>query len=336
MNPFDEDDDVSRGVDAMHGPRSNRSLALIIRCALAVALAALFLAGTAGPVGAQSDRGNDGERVVLTGSVDVRQGERTDTVVIFDGPAVIAGDVNGAVVAFNGDVRVSGRVDEDVVVFRGRAIIENDAQVGGDVVSSKSPQVAAGATVDGDVRRVNFANYFRSLGWLLWFAWWVAVSVSVFALGVLILALAPRVAPAALDVAHTRVGPAIGWGLAMAIGLPVVCIVVLFTLVGIPLGLIGLLSLALLYGLGYVIAALVLGRRLIREPTSVYLAFLVGLLILRVVDLIPVLGNLITAAATIFGLGALTVAAWRSAHGQREQAVQSNEASALPASSPEL
>ena len=318
----------------MHEPSPRRSL--LVRLALAIAVAGLLLGGLAGPAAAQSDTGNNGERVVITGRVDVRAGERTDTVVIFDGPAMIAGDVNGAVVAFNGDVRVSGSVDEDVVVFRGRAIIENDANVGGDVVSSKSPQVATGATVEGDVRRVNFANYFRSLGWLLWVAWWVAVSVSVFALGVLLLVLAPRVAPAALEVARTRVGPAIGWGLAMAIGLPVVCVLVLFTLVGIPLGLVGLLSLALLYGLGYVIGALVLGRRLIREPTSVYLAFFIGLLILRVLDLIPVLGNLITAAATIFGLGALTVAAWRASRGRPQPSARSVEAPVLPTVSQEL
>ena len=118
-----------------------------------------------------------------------------------------------------------------------------------------------------------------------------------------------------IDVARSRAGPAIAWGLAMAVGLPIVSVLVLFTLVGIPLGLMGLLSLALLYGLGYSLAALFLGRALIKEPRGPVLAFCLGLLILRVVDLIPVLGNLVTFAATVFGLGALTVAAWRAARG---------------------
>jgi hypothetical protein len=116
------------------------------------------------------------------------------------------------------------------------------------VVSSKRPRVAPGATVNGEVRRVRFANAFRALGWLLWLAWWLAVSVSTFVLGLLVLLLAPRVASSALAVARTRVGPAIGWGLALAIELPIVSILMLVTLVGIPLGLIGLLSLALLSG----------------------------------------------------------------------------------------
>ena len=44
----------------------------------------------------------------------------------------------------------------------------------------------------------------------------------------------------------------------MAVGLPIASIAMLLTLVGIPLGLLGLLSLAVLYALGYVVAALAL------------------------------------------------------------------------------
>jgi hypothetical protein len=320
----------------MHGSKPTRSLTPLVRWGLIVTMAGLIVGVFAAPAAAQTRRKSDGPRVVLTGRVDVGSAERTDSVVIFDGPAVIAGDVNGAVVAFNGDVRVRGNVDEAVVVLRGRAIIEADATVGGDVVSSKRPRVAAGATVDGRVRRVNFANYFRALGWVLWLVWWLAVSVSIFVLGFLVLALTPRVAARALEVARTRVGPTIAWGLVMAVGLPIVSILVLLTLVGIPLGLIGLFSLALLYGLGYVVAALALGRRLIREPTSAYLAFFVGLLVLRVVALIPVLGNLVTAAATVYGLGALTVAAWRAARGRAMPPPSLVETPLIPTASPEL
>jgi hypothetical protein len=295
----------------MHEPIS-RSRRPFVRVGLAVALAALFVATTAAPASAQTES-DDGPRVVITGRVDVGAQERTDSVVIFDGPAQIDGDVNGSVVAFNGDILVRGHVDDNVVALKGRATLADGATVGGDVVSSDRPVVARGATVDGDIRRVNFRNYFRSLGWLLWLGWWLAVSISLFVLGVLLLALAPRIFPPMLEVARTRVGPVIGWGLAVVIGLPIVCVLVMITVVGIPLGLIGLLSLALVYSVGYIVASLLLGRRLLAEPRSVYLAFFVGLLILRVVGLVPVLGGLVSVAATVYGVGALFVAAWRAA-----------------------
>ena len=285
------------------------------RVPLLAVLVALAVLATPGPALAQTTETGRKVRVVVTGRVDVRPGERTGSVVIFDGPAVIGGDVKGSVVALNGNVRVTGKVSDNVVAVKGRAFIDAGANVGGDVMSSRRPVVAPGATVKGDVRTENFANYFRALGWFLWFAWWLAVSVSVFVLGLLLLALAPRAARAGIDVARSRAGPAVAWGLAMAVGLPIVSFLVLFTLVGIPLGLIGLLSLALLYGLGYALAALILGRALIKEPRGPVLAFAAGLLILRVIDLIPVIGNLVTFAATVFGLGALTVAGWRAARG---------------------
>lgn len=276
---------------------------------LAVTLLVAVLA-VAAPASAQAE-GSADDQIVLTGRAEVRAGERVNTVVILDGPAVIDGSVDGSVVALNGDVRVTGTVDDAVVALRGRAIVESGARVGGDVVSSESPQVAPGATVDGDIRTSRFS--FRALGWFLWAAWWVAVTVSVLVLGLLLLRLAPSAMAASLAVARNEAGPTLGWGIALAIGLPALSVALLFTLLGIPLGLLGLLSLILLCTVGYVVAALALGRLAVKEPTSIYLAFLAGFAILRVVNLVPVLGGLVSFLATAVGLGAVAIAGWRAA-----------------------
>lgn len=288
-------------------PKRHRRMARGAGLLGAALLAALVAAAT--PASAQAEANGD-TQIVVTGRAEVRAGERADTVVIFDGPAVIDGTVNGAVVALNGDIRVTGTVDEDVVALRGRAIIESGARVGGDVVSSESPQVAPGATIEGDTRTVRFS--FRAVGLFFWFAWWVAATVSLAILGLLLLRLAPAAMAACLAVARNDVAAAAGWGLAVAIGLPIASVAML-TLVGIPLGLLGLLSLAILYSLGYVVAALALGRSVVKEPTSVYLSFLVGLGVLRVVGLVPVVGGLVTFLAFAFGLGAVAIAGSRAA-----------------------
>ena len=278
---------------------------------LGVALLVAALSA-APPALAQADDRSD-DQIVLSGRVDVRAGERADTVVILDGPAVIDGIVGGAVVALNGDIRVTGTVEEAVVALRGRAIIESGARVGGDVVSSESPSVAPGAVIEGETRTVRFS--FRALGWFFWVAWWVAITVSLLVLGLLLLRLAPAAMAASLAVARNDVGPALGWGVAVAVGLPIVSVIALVTLVGIPLGLLGLLSLALLYSLGYLVAALAIGRLVVKEPRSVYLAFLAGLVILRLVGVVPVLGGLAAFLASAVGLGAVAIAGWRAARG---------------------
>ena len=264
----------------------------------------------AAPASAQADEKGD-DQIVLTGRAEVRADERVDTVVILDGPAVIDGTVDGAVVALNGDIRVRGTVDEAVVALRGRAIVESGARVGGDVVSSETPTVSPGATVDGETRTMRFS--FRALGWFFWAAWWLAVTVSLLVLGLLLLRLAPAVMAAPLAVARNEVGPAMGWGIGLAIGLPVVSVAVLLTVVGIPLGLLGLLSVVLLYCLGYLVAALAVGRLVVKEPTSIHLAFLAGLGILRLVGLVPALGGLAAFLASAWGVGAVAMAAWRAA-----------------------
>jgi hypothetical protein len=93
-------------------------------------------------------------------------------------------------------------------------------------------------------------------------------------------------------------------------GLPILAIVALVTIVGIPLGLGVLAALALIYTLGYTATAWIIGRRILRPGTSWVFAFLLGWGILRALALIPVVGGLIWFAAVVFGLGALAVTIW--------------------------
>jgi hypothetical protein len=64
--------------------------------------------------------------------------------------------------------------------------------------------------------------------------------------------------------------------------------------------------------LGYSAAAWILGRSILRGPTSWVVAFPAGWAILRVVALVPILGGLVWFAAAVVGLGALAVASWHA------------------------
>ncbi|MDQ4069491.1 MAG: polymer-forming cytoskeletal protein [Actinomycetota bacterium] len=279
-----------------------------------LALAAV-LAGLAVAPPAWAQTGSETEtHVVLTGRAEVRAGERAEAVVIVDGPAVIDGHVAGPVVALNGDIRVSGTVEEAVVAVNGRATILSGARVGGDVVSSQAPEVDPGATVEGETRTVRFS--FRALGIFFWLAWWVAVTLSLLVLGIVLLAVVPAAMAASYAVARNEAVQALGWGLLVAVGLPVVSALVMLTIVGIPLGLLGLLCLLLLYAVGYVVATFTLGRIMVREPASRFLAFLAGFVVLRVIGLVPALGGLVTFLAAAYGIGAVVIAGGRAARRQ--------------------
>jgi hypothetical protein len=115
-----------------------------------------------------------------------------------------------------------------------------------------------------------------------------------------------------LEAGRSGIGPSIGLGLLVLFGLPVLAVIALVTVVGIPLGVGLLAALLLIYALGYSATAWVVGRSILRPPTAWVVAFLAGWAILRVVALVPILGGLVWFAAVVFGLGALAVAIWRA------------------------
>jgi hypothetical protein len=276
-----------------------------------VGLFILVLFGLATPAWAQDSQSSEAF-VVLSGRADVPRGDQVGDLVVFHGSSTVDGTVNGSLTAFDAPVTISGRVNGDVVVFNGRVELRRGANVTGDVVSREAPVVAAGATIGGTTRRVQTNVNWKGFGWLGRLAWWLAISVSTLVVGLVLLWLVGRGAATILEAGRTQIGPSVGWGLLAFFGLPLLAIIALVTIVGIPLGLGLLAALGLVFAIGYSATAWIVGRSILRAPTAWVAAFLVGWGILRVVALIPVLGGLVWFAAVVFGLGTLIVAIWRA------------------------
>lgn len=279
----------------------------VVAAVLLASLLTLSLAGTA-----SADDGDD--LIVITGGAVVPAGQTAGDVIVVDGPVRIAGRATGDVVAVSGPIRITGRVDGDVVAVSDRAFLAPTARVGGDLLyGDESPALAQGARVDGKVEKEEWNDVFSSPAWSVAgpLAWWLAVSISTLLVGVLLLLLAPRMLGAAARAARGRPGAVIGWGILIAIALPLVAILALVTLVGIPFGIALLLALVPVMLVAYATSTWILGRRLVKEPRSPWLALLAGWGVLRLLALIPVLGFLVGLAATVIGLGALVVALWR-------------------------
>lgn len=283
-----------------------------VQLAAAVAVAALLLL-CAGAGRANADDGDD--QIVITGGVVVPVGQTAGDVVALDGPVRIAGHATGDVVAIGGPVRITGRVDGDVAAVSDRASLAPTARVGGDLLyGDERPVIAQGARVNGSIKDKNWADTLSSPGWGFAgpLAWWLAVSVSTLIVGVLLLLLAPRLLTAAERSARGHLWPAVGWGVLVAIALPIIAVLALVTLVGIPFGIALLLALVPVMLVAYVTAAWILGRRIVKPHVSPWLALLAGWGILRVLALIPVVGFLVGLVATVIGLGSLVVALWHA------------------------
>jgi cytoskeletal protein CcmA (bactofilin family) len=279
------------------------------RALFLLVLAALLV--TAAPAQASNDE------LVIKGDVTVDRGETAGDILVIDGSVRIDGRVTGDVIAVSAPVRINGPVEGDVVAIAERVFIGPGGRVSGDLsYGDKQPVITVPGAVGGDTEKLDFGDAFSPLGkFLFWIGLWLMVSVSTLLLGLALLWLAPRSLEAALEMARTATGASIGIGLAVFFGLPAVAVLLMITVLGLPLGIVLLLALLPIYAIGYTVSAYLLGRAIVKPPAGRFPAFLAGWGILRVLALIPALGALAGFAAAVFGLGALTIALWRSRRG---------------------
>jgi cytoskeletal protein CcmA (bactofilin family) len=298
---------------------------------MAFALAVVAVVVLAPPAAAARGGSNSNDRrISVSGGVVVTKSEVVNgPVVSVDGPVTIAGTVKddvvvgrgqltvdghvtGDMLVVSGDVLITGRVGGDVVALDGRITVRDGASVRGDVVSREQPKVAAG-TVRGKVKKLNVPSLFT--GFLVAFLvyLWLAVTVSVAILGLLFVLVLPRAAEASAA-AGRRFWATLGWGALVGIVGPILGVLVFVTVVGIPLGAGIVSAFTLLAPLGYVASSLILGRLMVKGPSvgARVGAFFVGFGILRAAALIPGIGFVVWFLVCIYGIGALTQAAWRA------------------------
>ncbi len=197
-----------------------------------------------------------------------------------------------------------------------------DGSVGGDVVSRRDPRIARG-TVDGEVRSVDLRGIFTGIiiGFLAYL--WLAVTLSIAIFGLAFVWLFPRAADTAAA-AGKRVAASIGWGALVGIAGPVLGILVLVTVLGLPLGFTMLSGLNVLAPLGYVTTALIVGRFWVKglSRRARIGAFFAGFGVLRLVAIVPGLGFLVWFCVCVYGIGAVSMAAWYGGHELRPRDVE--------------
>ena len=298
----------------------------IASATLAVALALLLSVAVGGPALAASPSpaespspapspgpapGGSGDQVVLLGHVVVPQGRSVGEVVVFSGRALVEGIVRGDVVVVDGPITVSGQVSGSVIALDGSVRLLSTAQVGGDVLAHDRVSVAPGASVSGRVAQGVAFDLSRPLRAVGAFVSWMAVAVSTLVLGLLLALVAPRALDRTAEAGRTAFWTSAGWGVALAIGLPVAAVGSIVAVLGMPLGLAILLSLLLLALLGAVATASTVGRALVHERAAA-VSFLAGWALATVIGVIPYVSGAVFLLSATFGIGAMSVAAWRA------------------------
>jgi hypothetical protein len=252
------------------------------------------------------------DQVVLRGDVVVPRGQSVGEIVVFSGSATVAGVARGDVVVIDGPITISGQVGGDVIAVHGRIRLQRTAQVAGSVRGGQDVDVAAGAQVAGEVRRgVRFtlSGPLDVLGPLLASA---AIAISVLIVAIVLLLFASRAIDRVADAGRNAPFASAGWGLLVTIALPAAALVGGATVVGLPFGLALLLGLGLIWLVGIAWTTWIIGRTVVKEPRSTWASLFAGWGIGSAIGLVPFVNVVWWLLGSIFGLGAMVVAAWRA------------------------
>ncbi|MCJ7515911.1 MAG: hypothetical protein MUO89_08135 [Dehalococcoidia bacterium] len=144
-----------------------------------------------------------------------------------------------------------------------------------------------------------------------------------FVTGLIIVLIMPGRSVSSADSIRNKPWASLGWGAVILFATPIAAILVCFTVIGIPVGLIALVLYAIAIYISQVFVSLFLGRWIIgrfRETDSKAImvgALASGLVIITLLKLIPFLGFWIGLAVALFGLGAVLVSETTSRNASR-------------------
>lgn len=257
--------------------------------------------------------------VSVNGPIDIPAGDQLDTLVVVGGDARISGDVR-TIVVVRGTATLAGATTGTLVVVNGTADLQAGTTVLGDVRTLDGSVVQqSGATVAGSVRAMDgdLAAFFGALGLLLvpvFILLFIGMALATIAAALLVAALGARQVRATGALIRREPGPVLVAGILGSIVLPLLAVLSIVTVVGAPIGL-GMFFIVLpaVAFLAWIVAAIWIGDWMVTrmrgtaEPGRPYLAAVLGVIILAVAGILP----FVSAIATLFGFGALLLAAWR-------------------------
>jgi len=296
-----------------------------------------FLLGVGAPAALAAEPVSDTGSVLVSidRAVDIPAGEHLDTLVVVGGDARIAGDVTTIVVA-RGTATLTGATARTLVVVNGSADLQAGTTVSGDVRTLNGTVTQApGSTVAGSVRTLDAD--LAAIGLFLipaFFLLFLGMGLAVVAVALLVAAFAARQVRSVESLIARQPGHVLVAGIAGTIVLPLVAVLLIVSVLGAPIGF-GMLFILLpaIAFLAWIVAAIWVGDWIVArtrghvEPDRPYLAAVVGVIVLAVAGVLP----FVTVIATLFGFGALLLAAWRMLRREAASAVETASAEPTPA-----
>ena len=256
-----------------------------------------------------------GDAIVGGGQVNISGGGIGGDILAGAGTLTIDAPVGGDVVVGSGNVFINARV-KGSVRFAGETLrLGSSAVIEGDLTytSPKEARLEEGAIVRGEVQ-FEQAKDVRGIAERGFLAFVTVAAIgkflSIFVCALIVGLAFSKYSITLVETAAARPFYEIGRGFMTLIMLPVFSIVLLVTVIGIPLALLGFAVFAALVILASITASIILGSLVYRYFTKrpyvevSWKTILLGVVLFTLVGMIPFLGALVTFLLLLLAIGA--------------------------------
>lgn len=262
-----------------------------------------------------------GKNVIAAGSQLIihEQGEINGHLTCASAALSINGPVHGNIDAASSETTINSEIGRDVelrldqgkLTLRPKALIRGNLKYSAD----QEAEISEGAVVEGEIEYKPFeekehAAKVKVFGFLT-LGFWIGVLiklVSLFILGFLIAYLLPRPIEYTYSKMTKKPGASLLIGFAILFLTPIIAVILMITVVGIPLAMMLLSGYAIALYAVRAIAALIIGR-LITQGLKLRLhsvwQLLIGVIVMIFLSVIPFVGWLLSLLITIWALGAV-------------------------------
>ncbi|MBD3164188.1 hypothetical protein GF323_03245 [Candidatus Woesearchaeota archaeon] len=242
--------------------------------------------------------------VVMGGDIKIREG----TVV--NGDAAVTGGSINIKGSYNRNLKVAaGMIDLDAVVAgnveleAGSIRISRDTQINGNLTYTLDRELdIPEGQVKGSVKRLEPERKAYNYASSIFFKF--AAFIGLLFIGLVWIAIMPHFFENTEKALSQKYWKSTLWGLIFLVVVPAALILIMLTIVGIPIAVLGFILYGLSVYLSRVVFARWLGGRLYKRGR--FLKFIIGLVLLSILVWIPFIGWLLHIFAVMAGIGAVT------------------------------
>lgn len=241
-------------------------------------------------------------------------------VVIGGGNVRIDAPVAGSLKAGAGNIYINAPVKGSVTVNANKVTLGPSAVIYGSLSYTSPNELVKenGADVRGEVKYTPGASFKPSHALLAGIisAWmlvkFLMLLVCALVFGLIFRGYSRKVVAMAVE----RPLAELGRGLLTLIVLPVISVLLVVTLLGIPFGILGLISFIALMLISWIVAPIIMGSYLYRyffkgEMEVSWKTILVGVLVFQLLSFVPILGWLVQCVTVLITVGVIVAVKWQ-------------------------